>query len=980
MTIEIAGIPGAGPLPGEPGGPARARSTTSRPPRAHVGLARRVSVAALVALPLLVYGLPALLGHPVVPGDDLTQNLPLRELVGHELRSGHLPIFDPYIWGGAPLLAGWNAGAAYPLTWLFAVLPGAAGWTVNLVAASATAGLGCFAFLRASRLGFLGSWAGATTYAFGGAMAAQVPHIGLIIGMSWVPVALLAVLRLTDGAAKGRSLMWWSATLAGAVALVVLSGEPRAVTDAAAVVLTYVAWRLVRLVRLVRPVPGAWRKASAAVCAAILVGVGIGAVQVVPGLAAVATSQRAQVTPQLFGAGSLPARWLTLLGVPDLLGGSGSFGQPVFFGHYNLTEVSGYVGLLPLVGAAALLARLRRSRPVPEWAVWEVIAAAGILLALGTHTPLWHVLIHIPLVGGQRLQSRSILVADLALAVLLAHWLDSWARSGSSGVVQAEQASPGPAGDAERVLGALPVLGVVALVAVALAAGPSFLEWMGVGAGAATDASALGPWLVPSLVLALGALGILVWGPRLVPAVRSALAGTFVVVDLLVFAVTTVVAVGAPASETGAATAAGAPSASARPAPPARTPPARTPPARTPPVRPIAALHLPGRFAVYDPGLLHPSQLTILDAPDANVADGTWSVQGYGSIVDGHYAAATGVHDVSGRGQDVFAPVAAADGALDSLSTGAVLTLSQYLVTPAQLAPKTTTAAGMRRLRATADSTWFLGAPLQVRSARVEIRVSPGAAAAAVSRLRVGTLRPDGAVDWATSLDRHLVGASGAAGTRTAFLAWDATWRFPVGAVGLVVGLVVGLHARVDARPPVVEITNGRTLVLDGVLQNALVAPHWRYKGRDGPFAVFADQRARAPLSLRALPGGSLHGAAVHRLSGPSLEPLAALVASPNGVEVVRAVAAIPGWTATWTPSGGGHPPTRATTLEVRRLGVVQVVRVPPGRGVLRWHYVAPGLLAGETISVVALALVLALALAAAVTGRGLRSRRRRAS
>ncbi len=976
VTIETAGIAGTAALPGEPGKPARARSTASRPPRAHAGLARRATVASLVALPLLVYGLPALLGHPVAPGDDLTQNLPLRELVGHDLRSGHLPVFDPYIWGGAPLLAGWNAGAAYPLTWLFAVLPGAAGWTVNLVAAAATAGLGCFAFLRASRLGLLGSWAGATTYAFGGAMAAQVPHIGLIIGMSWVPVALLAVLRLTDGAATGRSLMRWTAILAGAVALVILSGEPRAVTDGAAVLLLYAAWRLVRLGRPGRPgrpvrlVQEARWKAPAAVCSGALAGVGLGAVQVVPGLAAVAVSQRAHVTAQLFGAGSLPARWLALLGVPDLLGGSGSFGQPVFLAHYNLTEVSGYVGLLPLVAAAALLARLRRSRPVPEWAVWEVIAAAGILLTLGNHTPLWHVLIHIPLVSGQRLQSRNILVADLALAVLLAHWLDSWARNPGRGAADAEPASPGPADGAERVLGALPALGVIALVAVALTAGPSFLEWMGVGAGAGADARSLGPWLVPSLLLALGALALVAWGPRLLPTLRGALAGTFVVVDLLVFAVTTVVAVGAPPSGTGTAAAAGAPSAAVRVASAVRTPP----------VRPIAALHLPGRFAVYDPGLLDPSQLTTLGVPDANAVDGTWSVQGYGSIVGGHYAAATGVHDVSGRGQDVFSPSAAVDGAFDSLSTSAVLTPSQYLVTPARRATGTVSAPGTRRLSAAAASTWFLGAPLPVRSARVEIRVAPGAAAAAASRLRVGALSPGGAVDWATSLHHHIVGASGVAGTRTLLSAWDAAWRSPVVAVGLAVGLAVDPHARVTASPPVIESTDGRPLALDGELQNALVAPHWRYGEQDGAFTVFVDQRARAPLSLRAVPGRSLRGAAVDRLSGPSLEPLSALVTSPHGVEVVRAVAAAPGWTASWAPSGGDRGAAGATTLGVRRLGVVQVVRVPGGRGVLTWRYVAPGLLAGEAISLVALVLVVALVLAAAVTGRRRRPRRPQAS
>ncbi|MGH9100246.1 MAG: hypothetical protein ACRDV8_08465, partial [Acidimicrobiales bacterium] len=412
------------------------------------------AAASLVALPLLVYGLPAILGHPVVPGDDSTQSLPLRELVGLDLRSGHLPIFDPYIWSGAPLLAGWNAGAAYPLTWLFAVLPGAASWTVNLVAGGVTAGLGSYAFLRASRLGVLASWAGATTYAFGGAMAAQVPHAGLVIGMSWVPVALLAVLRLTDRATSARHLGWWSAVLSVAVALVVLAGEPRAITDASVVLVLFAMWRLVRLVRLsmvgrrLTSCPaspdeedggsagrdaarGTWWKSAVAVASGTLVGVGLGAVQLVPGLAAVATSQRAHVTAQFFGGGSLPIRWIALLGVPDLLGGSGSFGQPAFFAHYNLTEVTGYAGLLPLVAAAALLARLRRSRPAPEWVVWELVGAAGLLLALGDHTPLWHVLVHVPLLGGERLQSRGTLVVDLALAVLLAYWLDGWAGSRS---------------------------------------------------------------------------------------------------------------------------------------------------------------------------------------------------------------------------------------------------------------------------------------------------------------------------------------------------------------------------------------------------------------------------------------------------------------------------------------------------------------------------------------------------------------------
>ena len=994
MTTEVTGSTGAPLVAAAPAGPVAfgrsrgkelGRDETGRRGhgvRRHVAgdrrqCARAVALASLVALPLLVYALPAVLGHSVVPGDDLTQNLPLRELVGRDLRSGHLPVFDPYVWGGAPLLGGWNAAAAYPLTWLFALAPGAVAWTVNLVAAAMAAALGTYAFLRASRLGVLASWAGAMTFAFGGAMVAQVPHAGLVIGMSWAPLALLAILRLTaPGDAAWPSRLRWTAVLAVAVGLVLLAGEPRAATNVAVVLTLYGMWRLVRLQRIAATGrhtepgasaattrAGASRAASLAAAAAVgsgaLLGLGLGAVQLLPGLAAVASSQRAQVSAFLFGAGSLPVHWLALLGVPDLLGGSGSFGQPAFFASYNLTEVTGYVGLLPLVAAIALFARCRRHQPVPDWMVWELVAAAGVLLALGDHTPLWHVLIHIPLFGGQRLQSRSILVTDLALAVLLAYWLDGWTRAprrsgrpprgGGEGAVRWE-----------RALGALPLVGVAGLVVAAFVAETPLLEWMGVADHAATHVSGLLAWLVPSLVLALGALALVVAGPRLSPGARGSLAAVLVVVDLLVFNVSTVVDLGALPRTSLPAAQAAAPAAGTQPAPGSNDE------LVAPPTRPLSALHLSGRFAVYDPGLLDPAGLTTLGVPDANVVARTWSVQGYGSIVDGPYAASTGVHGVSGQGQDVFSPRAAANGVFDSLSTQTVLTPSQYLRTPSRgvVDPRSGSAgqrAADRQLRPGATTTWFLGTPLLVRSARVRTRASPSAGGELAGRVRIGLLLEGGRVDWAPAARARAPGS----GTARGALTWDAAWPSTRAAVGVVVRSEVAA----TAASPVVTAVDGQSYALDGVLQPGLLAPHWRYGGQDGDFALFVDEEASAPLSLQALAGEALRGATVRRVAGPRLEPSAALVSSPHGVDVVRAVAAIPGWIASWTPASG--PPRR---LAVHRLGAVQVVRAPAGRGVVTWRYVAPSLLAGELSSVASVAVVAAIVVAAAVTDR----RRRR--
>jgi len=68
--------------------------------------------------------LPDLLGgHLVITGDNVQQNYPLHVLVGSMVRRGQLPFWNPYLYSGTPLLAGFNAGAFYPLVGLFVILP-----------------------------------------------------------------------------------------------------------------------------------------------------------------------------------------------------------------------------------------------------------------------------------------------------------------------------------------------------------------------------------------------------------------------------------------------------------------------------------------------------------------------------------------------------------------------------------------------------------------------------------------------------------------------------------------------------------------------------------------------------------------------------------------------------------------------------------------------------------------------------------------
>ena len=911
------------------------RTRTSHAPQARVP-ARRPrgdvwAVAILVALPVLVFGVPALLGHAVLPGDDLTQNFPLRVLAGREIRSGHLPLFDPFIWSGAPLLAGWNAGAAYPLTFLFAAVPAAAAWTVNLIITWAVAGLGMFCFLRALRLGSLPSLLGALSFAFAGAMSAQVSHFGLVAGMSWVPVALLSVLRLSEDRSMASRLRW-TGVLAGVIGLTILAGEPRAVDDACVTVFIYAVWRVARLGRQ-------WRPAAISVAAGAALGACLGAVQWLPGLAAVATSQRAVSSMALFNSGSLSAKWLLLMLVPDLLGGSGSFGQPSFFASYNLTEVTDYVGILPLVAAAVLLGRVRLRRRPPEWLVWHVIALVGVLLALGGRTPLGHLLIHLPLFGDQRLQSRNILVTDLALAVLLAYWANNPLSEKSRRFLRVRIIRRI---DLETALGVLPPLAMIAIVVAGLCWGAGLLRWLGVGLAATHVDGQLKPWLVPYALIGAGAIAFVICGRRLRPRLRSRLLAAFVVADLVIFTILGVVAVDAGLGRGGPAGDHGRTAGdilSGQPAPLAA--------ADASAARPIAALGFTGRFAIYDPNEIDARQLPVLGSPDLNDIGGAASVQGYSSIVDGRYASATGSHQAMGEGQNELSPAAVAGGILGQLDTSVLLTVPAYLITSGgSTTPPGPPGTGDRDIAAHGQATWYFGTSLEV--ARLDVPDADARQGAAAG-IRIGLVTPGGPTRWFPA-------RAASASVLTIDLPHPVTGVAVIGRAG-------GEPSRLGA--PSVTEPGGNVFVADGQLQDALTAPQWGLAGYDGSFAVFTDRLARAMFSLEALPGRSTAGASLWRVngggsSGSAAEPAAVAVRSPHGVRVVRSVAAIPGWSATWHPRAG--PPTK---LDVGRSGLVQVVDVPAGQGILTWSYVSPGFRAGLVLSVGAAVLLLLLLVAA---------------
>jgi len=158
-------------------------------------------------------------------------------------------------------------------------------------------------------------------------------------------------------------------------------------------------------------------------------------------------SERAAVTFTRFAAGSLSCTTSSCFSCHSWSAVT-ALRPSGLSGLLQLPELSYAVGIVPLVAAFALFRRaMRRRTGEKPLGVWYALIIEGILLSAGANTPLGHVLVDIPLYGGQRLQNRNAVIVDIALAVLLAVFVD---------VLRPRAAAPGalpdPAADADSGL------------------------------------------------------------------------------------------------------------------------------------------------------------------------------------------------------------------------------------------------------------------------------------------------------------------------------------------------------------------------------------------------------------------------------------------------------------------------------------------------------------------------------------------------
>ena len=404
--------------------------------------------------------------HNELLSDLILENYAWKRFIVECIEARQLPLWNPYIFAGVPFLAAGQHSALYPFSILFYIMPIARAYGYFTVLQFFLAGLFMYIFARTIGIDRFGAFVAAITYAFSALFVVRVVFTMIIAAMAWLPL-LLAMIELiikkvkikeeTGGDTPPTPRQGYPPAppspipyvVIGAIALGlhVLAGHAEITVYTLLVMAFYALSRLTywcladrdrdyQFTNLptyhLRPA----LKAAGWLAAMVILGLGLGAVQLIPFYELVRENFRqGSVTYRQVVGWAYPARRLIAFLIPNFFGNPahhsyfdifsrqvvpvtrnyhGQAINTIYWGIKNYVEGGSYAGILPLLLALVAVLR-RRARPY----VWIFAALALISLALVFGTPLY-ALLYYGLPGIKQLHSpfRWIFPYTLSVAVL----------------------------------------------------------------------------------------------------------------------------------------------------------------------------------------------------------------------------------------------------------------------------------------------------------------------------------------------------------------------------------------------------------------------------------------------------------------------------------------------------------------------------------------------------------------------------------
>lgn len=362
-------------------------------------------------------------------GGDLASFLyPVYHYAARSLKRGIIPLWNPYLYGGAPFVGDIQSGLFYPVNLLvFLLVPELTYPIMELLAVSHFFLAGTFMYLclrylrpqgRMNRLAALG---GAIAFMFSDLFITHFGNLNMIAVAAWLPLIFLfyhrAMLERKLSRAAWAGLFFGIATLAGHIQITLFIALALAF---------YTAYHILTASSPISnpqsPIPNLYSFLSPlfSLLLTLAVAFGVSALVLLPSYEMADYTLRAALD---YGQASMyslaPGQLIGLL-APNFFGRDPRH----FWSPWERVEV-GYIGVLPLV--LALLAVVLRREKLVRFLLG--LAAISLLLALGGYSVLHGWLYRwVPGFGGLRAPARFVYLMDFGLAMLAALGLDALLR------------------------------------------------------------------------------------------------------------------------------------------------------------------------------------------------------------------------------------------------------------------------------------------------------------------------------------------------------------------------------------------------------------------------------------------------------------------------------------------------------------------------------------------------------------------------
>lgn len=376
--------------------------------RAKLLTVRRAEVtwlALLVAVTLFLFAGVLLFGEGFYVRDVIRDYLPARAILNSIVRGGEFPLWNRFLSAGQPLAANPGFQTFYPGTWLILLAGFPLGFHLEIVLHIALAAVGMFLLLRSLTLSTTASFFGACSFAFGGTVLSLTNLLPFLTSIAWWPLIVLFA-RSTLRAGQRRH----AAALALCLGMLFLAAEQSMLIQTAILLLSVALSERSTL-------RNGWRPGLIA----CLMGLAIGAVQIVPALDLARDSSRGRgVTFDDAMSWSMPlVRPLELVD-PHAFGritDDGSQYRGAW--RYQPPRVplisSLYCGMLvPLLVMAGMLRRVRL------WKWTLALVTVSYALTVGSHGPVLPLLYRAGLFRGIRYPEKFILLGLFACVVFAA--------------------------------------------------------------------------------------------------------------------------------------------------------------------------------------------------------------------------------------------------------------------------------------------------------------------------------------------------------------------------------------------------------------------------------------------------------------------------------------------------------------------------------------------------------------------------------